>query len=182
MGWETDATIISIIAIIVVVLSKAPKWSNDRAKERWENIGKPRSQAIQETSRVRRELYHENLVKSHWLPRIMKLDKKVARATTRSANAFRSGNVSNTHLKSADRPAKKASGLRALMYRELDITQRMHSASERHPSVPKINPKTGHITGGIGRSGYKPSHSNPRVRTPRKTLKDHIIGNVGKKK
>lgn len=124
-------------------------------QDHWDNVIKPRMTHQHQISRGNRIEERESLIRSHY--------------TRRLKRAERRANRSGKH-----RHIMKWLDLSFMADREVKLDRRMHgidpvAGKDAKKRIPKIHPKTGHITGGIGREGTKASHAhNPH---PKRVMK-----------
>lgn len=185
---------IAVVFIIVAVLLlsgssygiykfSGHKMTYSRRQQQWNDVLRPRMNAQHDAQKVVRHANREAMIRGHW-------DSRIKRAERRA----KGGNP---------KQVKKAADLNKMADREVKLDRRMHgldpTANKRAKAhMPKIHPKTGHITGGIGREGTKASHAhNPQPKRVmqskkpksgktsqviKKSLKDIIIGDLKKRK
>ena len=184
---------VAIILMLIVLagigygISQNGLTSSSR-KTKYERI----KSAHTEKAKVRAEARHNAVleaIKSEWMPRILRSDRKAANASLKASRALASGKDPSRHMKNAMRRDSQAARDKNLMNKELRVIGGLHGAARKgNPKaqrlVGRVHPQTGHTTGGIGRTGHRPQDHMPKIRqpkakknaSPRKSFLEILVG------
>lgn len=175
-------TVIAVILVILVIANIAgsgvqpPSGQSRRSPREQRRDSRFRAEksiqrADAERRANRRRDIHIETARQHWQPRIDNENRKAAAAAKRAERRMNAGKNPGRAARTASRHDRRASELTGYQNKEAGIARRLWDGAvagnaQAQKLFGRVDPKTGKITGGIGRSGYRHSDSTP---PPKKT-------------
>lgn len=160
-----SGTVVVVVIVLVIILIP---WGKEMAKHSTPEKrnytyhamkAAQRGEAAARKARAHRERLDG--VRQVWQPRIERAGRKAAGAASRGK------------MKKATQHGIRESELIKLRNREVSLMNRLHNSAaggnkKAQRLTGKIHPKTGEVTGGIGRHGFRHSDHGTPVRQPKK--------------
>lgn len=164
--------VIVIVGAVLKVNSDPLTGGESRRKSYYENIVKPAQKiAFERRASERRSAMIES-IKEIWQPKIDRENRRAAAAARRAERKMNRGKPNTGAAASVARHDRESRRLTGLKNKEVSHTTRAWDgavAGNRNAQkiMGRVHPRTGHTTGGIGRTGHRPADHTPKSRQPK---------------